>query len=133
MKREFILYKGENAERERERAGRVIAKLGTDHAWRVTVEEYKPRRSNQQNAYLWGVAYRIICETFEGWRPDDVHEYMLGRHFGTETIETMRGTEVVPIRRSSKLNKQEFSDYVAHVQEIASEHGIFIPDPELPK
>lgn len=114
------------------KAIRFLQALPLDKPFRVTVEDYKPKRSNQQNAYLWSYVYPTICKNFEGWRPEDVHEYMLGRHFGTETLVTPDG-EVAgtkPLRRSSKLNKQEFADYVAHIQQLASEHGIFIDDPD---
>ena len=132
MKREFILGKGERAAELRERAGRVITKLGLDHAWRVEVSEYKPKRSDQQNRYLWGCVYAEVAKHYEGWRLETIHEYFLGRHFGWEEIPTMDGVDRKPIRRSSRLNKQEFADYIAHVQELCAEQGIFMPDPELP-
>ena len=115
---------------DREKAARFLAKLPPDKPWRIEVGEYKPRRSEQQNRYVWGVCYATICKHFEGWRSEDVHEYMLGRHFGFMEIGTMDGARKVPIRRSSRLNKQEFTDFVATIHQIAGEHGIFIPDPE---
>lgn len=110
-------------------AAKFLNALPLDKAWRLEVDEYKPRRSDQQNRYLWGVVYSTIVKQFDGWRLDDVHEYMLGEHFGWE--ELAEGYKR-PVRRSSRLNKQEFSDYIAFIQQRASEHGIYIPDPEFP-
>jgi hypothetical protein len=36
-----------------------------------------------------------------------------------------------PIRRSSRLNKMEFADYVNFIQRKAADMGIYIPDAEL--
>lgn len=105
--------------------------LSTDHAYEVTIEESKPTRSLSQNAYLWGVCYAELLKVLPGWHADDVHEYMLGEWSGWETIEGMGRKRLRPLRRSSKLNKQEFADFVAFIQQKAAEHGVVIPDPEL--
>ncbi len=122
-----ILHAGRKA------AGSVITfleSLPKDKAWRVVVEEFKPRRSLSQNAYLFGVVYPALLAHLDGWEADDVHEYFLGEHFGWETLEGLGRKRVKPLRRSSKLTKQEFSDYIAFIQKRAAEIGVFIPDPE---
>ena len=88
------------------------------------------RRSDQQNRYLWGVVYKTIVAHLDGWDADDVHEYFLGEHFGWEALEGLGRKRLRPVRRSSRLNKQEFSDYVAFIQRKMAERGVFIPDPE---
>jgi hypothetical protein len=108
-----------------------IHRLDIQRAWVVKIEEKKPKRSENQNRFLWGVVYREICKHLEGWDAEDVHEYMLGEWSGWETLEGMGRKRIRPIRRSSKLNKQEFADFVSFIQRKAAEHGIFIPDPEL--
>lgn len=92
----------------------------------------RSRRSENQNRYLYGVCYREILKHMpEGWENDDLHDHFLGEHFGTETITGPLGTLIKPIRRSSRLNKQEFADYIAFVQREAAKLGIVIPDPQL--
>jgi hypothetical protein len=113
-----------------DRTQKVIGALSSEKAWTITIEEYKPKRSDQQNRYLWGVCYAELCKVLEGWHAEDVHDYMLGEHFGWETIEGMGRKRMRPLRRSSKLNKQEFADFVAFIQQKAAEHGVFIPDPD---
>lgn len=111
-----------------ERFAKVLSALAADKAWEVTVVEQKRRRSEQQNRFLWGVVYKTICEALEGWDAEDVHEYFLGEHFGWETLEGFGRKRMKPIRRSARLNKQEFADYIAFIQRKCSELGIFIPD-----
>jgi len=110
---------------------RVLARLPITKAWSVGVRLHKPRRSDAQNRYLWGAVYPTILKagSLEGWTADDIHEYLLGEHFGWETVEGLGRKMVRPIRRSSKLNKQEFSDFVGFIQQRMAEHGIYIPDP----
>lgn len=112
------------------RAVNFIQALPIDKPWRVTIEEYKPRRSDQQNRFLWGYVYRTICEHLEGWNAADVHEYCLGECYGWETVEGLGKKRLRPVRRSSKLNKQEFADYVLWIQQRMADHGIFIDDPD---
>ena len=96
--------------------------------WKVTVEKYAKRRSDQQNRYLWGCAYKALQDT-TGQPAEDWHTYMLGEHFGWEEIELFGKKKLRPMRRSSKLSTMEFMDYVAFIQQRAAENGIYISDP----
>ena len=111
------------------RMAKVLAAMPPDKPLRVEVHEHKPRRSDAQNAYLWGVVYPTIAEKLEGWKKDDIHEYCLGEHFGWEVLEGLGRRRMRPLRRSSKLSKTEFMDYVADIQQRMAGHGIYIPDP----
>jgi hypothetical protein len=127
MKQNIILPKGDG---NRARATKVIMSLPTDKPWMVTIEPYQRRRTEQQNRYLWGVCYATMIQHLPGWRAEDVHEFMLGEHFGWEKLEGLGGIRLRPILGSSRLNKQDFSDHIAFIQQKAAELGIFIPDPE---
>lgn len=113
-----------------ERFAKVLCALDPEKAFEVTTKEKKPKRSEQQNRYLWGVCYAELCKVLPGWSAEDVHEYMLGEWSGWETLEGFGRKRLRPLRRSSALNKQEFADFVAFIQQKAAEHGVFIPDPE---
>lgn len=105
-----------------------LSALPTDKTFDVFVKERKRRRSNQQNAYLWGVCYATLLPHLPGWDADDLHEYFLGEHFGWE-VKTLFGRKrQVPIRRSSRLSKMEFVDFVDFIQRKAAEFGVVIPD-----
>ena len=92
----------------------------------------KPRRSNDQNALLWALYYDAIAqggETLGGWTSDDIHEYMLGEWSGWNTCEAFGKKRLKPKKRSSRLGKMEFSDFVSFVVRRFAEHGIVL---ELP-
>src|SRR5690606_16923053 len=101
-----------------------------DKAWLVEIKRYARRRSDQQNRYLWGVVYPAFLRVLPGWEAGDVHEYLLGEHFGWERLEGMGRTRLKPIKRSSKLTKAEFSEYTEFCQRKGAEHGVYIPDPD---
>jgi hypothetical protein len=111
----------------------MVRWLDPGKSWKVTLEEFKPRRSDSQNAFLWGVVYPSILEgggeALAGWQKDDLHEFMLGEHFGWETLSLGGRTVHKPVRRSSRLNKQDFSDYLEFLSRRAAELGIVIPEP----
>lgn len=100
----------------------------------LKVETKQRTRSDPQNRYLWGVCYPTILqaggETLSGWDAEDLHEYFLGEHFGWETLDGFGRKRLRPLRRSSKLTRIEFADYVGFIQRKAAELGIFIPDPD---
>lgn len=116
--------------RELERHGRIT----------VTCSPWKPTRSNEQNALLFGVVYPPIAEAM-GYAVEDVHEYMLGRHFGwvdrkvPKTPRNPEGVESVPFRTTTRdetgkrnvLTKQEFSAFLDTVDRIAAQAGVFVP------
>lgn len=112
-----------------ERIAKVLHNLPLGQAWELSLAEYRPKRSNQQNRYLFGVVYPTIMHHLEGWNVEDVHEFMLGSWSGWEIIEGFGAKRRKPIRRSSRLTTVEFQDYVAHIQQFMSERGVYIPDP----
>lgn len=95
---------------------------------RVTVELAKRKRSDPQNAALWGVAYATLKDA-TGNDPHDLHEFFLGEHFGWEVYEVMGQKRRRPIRRSSKLSTVEFAEFYAFIQQRAAEAGYYVPDP----
>lgn len=97
---------------------------------RVEVCEYRKRRSHDQNAALWGVAYKTLSDA-TGNDAGDLHTYFLGEWAGWEVITVMGQQRRVPKRRSSKLTTVEFSDFYAFIQQRAAETvGVYVPDPD---
>jgi hypothetical protein len=109
---------------------RFLSQLPPEQAWSVEVKRHAKRRSDQQNRYLWGVAYPAFLRALPGWEAEDVHEYLLGEHFGWERLEGLGRPRVKPVKRSSKLSTLEFAEYVDFVQRKAAELGLYVPDPE---
>ena len=96
--------------------------------WKVTVTRYAKRRSDQQNRYLWGVAYKALQDA-TGQPAEDWHDYMLGEFYGWEKYELFGKQKIRPLRRSSKLTTTEFGEFVDFIQMRAAENGIYIADP----
>jgi len=133
MKR--IFAKGTTPEQLANAAIRMVQGLSPDKTWAIEVTEWKKPRTNQQNAFLWGVAYPAILEgggeALAGWTRDDLHEYFLGECFGWETLEGFGRKRMRPLKRSSALTKQEFSDYLLFLETRCMEMGIDIPAPVM--
>jgi len=113
------------------RAVALLSSLSKEHGLRLTVEEAKSRRSDQQNKYLWGVCYPTMrCALPEEWTNDDLHEFWLGEFYGWDILEGLGRKRMKPKRRSSRLSTVEFAAYVAFLQQQAAERlGVYIPDP----
>lgn len=130
----FILWKDQPREARIAAITKFLGLLPLTGAWEVTVKRFQKKRSQSQNAYLWGAVYPTILkgggEQLAGWTADDLHDYYLGVHFGTEVLHLNGRDYERPLRRSSKLSTVEFMDYVATVQREAAQLGIFIEDPD---
>ena len=130
MRQEWIIPASDGRKAAIERVGVVLTRLPHSR-YRITIEDAKSKRSDAQNRYIWGVVYPTILAAgkLEGWSSEDLHTYLLGEHFGWELVEGFGRKRQRPIRRSSKLSKLEFVDYVSFIQQRMSEHGIYVPDP----
>jgi hypothetical protein len=128
-----IFAKGTTPEQLANAAIRMVQGLSSDKTWAIEITEWKKPRTNQQNAFLWGVAYPAILEgggeALAGWTRDDLHEYFLGECFGWEMLEGFGRKRMRPLKRSSALTKQEFSEYLNFLEGRCMDMGITIPEP----
>lgn len=112
----------------------LVRGLDFKKSWKVSIEEFKPKRSNQANAYLWGVVYPCFLEgangMLDGWEKEDLHQFFLMQHFGEETLEVGGRTYCRPFRGSSGLSREEFTEYLEFLSRKAAELGIVIPEPD---
>ena len=92
----------------------------------------KSKRTPDQNALLW-VLYQDVLkaggETLAGWTKDDLHEFALGSYFGWDRHDAFGMKRVKPKKRSSRLSKTEFSDFVESFIRQMAEHGIVLKLP----
>ena len=105
----------------------------------VSSKPWKKTRSNEQNALLFGVVYPPIAELM-GYTVEDIHEYMLGRHFGwvdakvPKTPRNPEGLESRPFRTTTRdetgkrnvLSTVEFSKFLDTVERVAAQAGVFV-------
>jgi len=108
-----------------------IAGLSATKAFIVTVEDFARNRSDQQNRYLFGVAYRRFADA-TGNDVDDIHEYFLGERFGWIEVEIAGHIKRKPAHRSSKLTTVQFEELCEFIRAKAAEYGVWIPEPNEP-
>ena len=128
----FRIPAGQESPAIRARIDRFLARLPPDRAYVVSVSEYRPRRSNEQNALLWVLYEQILAkggEALGGWTREDCHEFFLGEHFGWVTHEGFGQRRKKPARRSSGLNKQDFTDLIEFVVRYMAERGTVLDLP----
>jgi len=107
-----------------------LKSLTFERPWKVTIERVEPRRSVSQNDKLRAMEREIAQHT--GYDPDELHELLLARRFGTQRIhlgQVERADRyntpayiVRPAMRSSELTRAQMADYITWVQAFASEY-----------
>ena len=91
-----------------------------DYPLDITVKEYVPKRSNEQNARLWKLHTMASAET--GYTPEEMHELCLCQHFGfaehaaKNPFSGQVEIRKVPLKRSSQRNKKEFRAFLDFVE-----------------
>jgi len=134
-KQEFIV--GPGAESPDAAAAYIHACAEQRRKMRVTVCQYRKDRSTDQNAALFGVAYKALSE-FTGYEAHELHEMMLKAYFGVRTNTAFGVTIERPARTTttdhngeeSLLNTVEFNDLYSFIQRKGAEIGCLVPDPD---
>ena len=131
-----IIMPPEDSVRREMRAKRVMVYLsGLDpkKAWRVTIEEAIRKRSLSQKAYLWSIYEHLLKvggPDLAGWEKEDLHDFFLGEWSGWEPKVLYGRKRLRPLKRSSKLNKQDFTDFLDFIMRFMAQRGIYIPSPD---
>ena len=131
-----IVITPENKDRMIQRVHAFLVSLPSGN-WQVTVSKYVKSRTDQQNAALFGVAYPLLCESI-GCTPDELHEMMCMRFFGTREVHVSDQIAVYPVRTTTRnelgkrdvLDTKRFSEFYAMVQRVGADCAVFIPDPD---
>ena len=130
-------------ERAAERVREFVLAAHPGKELSVSVAVRKRTRSNEANAYLFGVAYPAIAQA-KGYSVDEIHTFMCGTHFGwvdekcPKTPRNPEGLASRPFRTTTRdengkrdvLSKAEFARFVDEtVFRIAAQAGVYIPGP----
>lgn len=85
----------------------------------------KKKEPSNQNGYLWGAVYPILCDYF-GYTPDEMHEAIKHKFL------RIGGPDELPkIKSTSKLSRIEWEDLMEKIRIWAlSDYGINIPTVE---
>jgi hypothetical protein len=98
----------------------------TDCIVDVIIERRGKKRTNPQNRWLWGVAYKILSD-HTGYSEEEIHEickFKFNRkeyHLGDETFILGGSTAI--------MTTIEFMEYKTNIQQLGAELGCVIPDP----
>jgi hypothetical protein len=91
----------------------------------VEIGPVREQRSISQNSRLWALHQLASKETGHG--PDELHEIMLCKFFGTKEVDFAGVRRIVPLKRSSTREKQEFREFLDNVENFyASELGVWL-------
>jgi hypothetical protein len=100
----------------------------------VSLAESKRTRTNNQNAFWWGVCIPIIRSWFaeHGYNFDaeEVHDWIVRRVW--KQTEVILGPDGEPYERrlsSTKLSTVEWERAIDEVRRCGAEHGLVIPFP----
>lgn len=119
MSRTFTIETDEQKKRMQQFIG------ARDLPFMVDVGEVREQRSVSQNSRLWALHQLASRET--GYTPDEMHELMLCKFFGTKEVEFGGIRRTVPAKRSSARDKQEFNEFLDNVENFyASELGVWL-------
>jgi putative NADPH-quinone reductase len=102
----------------------------------ITLREYFPKRSLQQNRYYWKVIVGAIREYYNAMgnnlSDDDIHEHIkqnICKGIFVRRIELSNGDFETFVRSSRTLNTREWEDMAETCRAWAAERGIDIPEP----
>lgn len=101
----------------------------------ITITPNRKTRSNQQNAYLWGIVYPSVLFGLQdaGWEITDeeqVHEYCKQAFAAREVINKDTGEVVSLPSSTARMQTAEFNVYVDKIKAFALEYlNITIPEP----
>ncbi len=93
----------------------------------VLVETMAPRRSLNQNAYLWGIVYPIIAEA-TGYSETEVHEWSKSAYLKPRIIK-IKGKAHYVTSSTTSLSVSDMVEYIDKLCLLALELGSRVPTP----
>ena len=132
MKR--IFPRGTTAEQMVKAIVRMVEPLDPQKPWSIEITEWKKPRTNQQLRYLFGVVYPMVLEAggeaLQGYTREDLHDFFLGEVYGWQELNALGRAQIKPVRRTSKMTKAEFTDFLYSIENKCIDMGIGpLPEP----
>jgi len=95
--------------------------------FQMLLATHRPKRTTNQNRYLFGVVYKNLSET-TGHTPEEMHEYCKVE-FNPIRL-SIAGQEKIIGGSTTNLDTLQFQEYVGKIQRWAAEFlNCVIPDP----
>jgi len=97
----------------------------------VTVKPYVDRRTRAQNNLYWrwlGILARDLSSPVARHTKDDMHDMLRHKYLGYEDVQI--GDELVSrLISTTRLQKQEMSEYMQKVEAWSTDMGVILPVP----
>ena len=96
----------------------------------LCVDPLKPDRTKSQENYYrkWAREFG----KFTGNTPDEIHEIMLCKTYGSKQVVTRYGVMHRPVQRSSDQSKSSYADLIETLIRESAEMDFIIPPPKPP-
>lgn len=89
----------------------------------------REQRTMSQNSRLW--ALHALASKATGHTAEEMHEFALCRHFGSQDVKVGGIIRQIPNKRSSARERKEFSEFMETTESwYASEFGIWLGQDE---
>jgi hypothetical protein len=117
----------------RDRFTKAITEL-KDGRYVLSLEKSYRKRSNPQNAVIWGYVYPMILDGltdagFDGMDIEKVHDLMKLKFLKTQIVNK-DGEVLETIKSTTSLTTIEMMQYLSDLQQFGAEYlNIVIPDP----
>lgn len=115
------------------RIDEALQDLPIEEGWRVEIHPHKVTRSEKQNNTLWllyGWIIKLGGAAMEGTTKEELHDFFLLRHFGEEVHMVFGKKKLRPVRRSSRLSKHEFAEFMNGIYDFMASQGVILPLPD---
>ena len=99
--------------------------LTCDGGLAIELGPMKKHRTNNQERYYrkWAGEFAKFC----GMTPDELHEELLCKAFGSEEIFTKFGIRRSPLKRSGDTSRSNYSELIDTLVMTAAEMGFVVP------
>lgn len=111
-----------------------LQSIGVGQPVEVIIRKPRKHRSNNQNAYYWGVVIDILSKHF-GYEPEEMHDALL-YEFSKDSSKPIsyefEGERHIMhgVKRTSSMSTVEFEDYCARIRRWAVQnYGVRILEP----
>tara|TARA_R110002153_G_scaffold63558_1_gene170457 strand:- start:51 stop:482 length:432 start_codon:yes stop_codon:yes gene_type:complete len=94
----------------------------------LSIQPVRDKRTGGQQRYYRKMAMEF--GKFTGNTPDEIHEIMLIRTYGSNQVETKFGVMNRPVQRSADQSKSSYSDLIETLIRESAEMGFIIPPPK---
>ncbi len=95
--------------------------------WAIEIKQHRSSRSNAQNRLYWSWVKLIAKEA--GYSKDEMHEIFKATFLGVYNL-TFAGRSVPVAKSTSKLDVNQFTEYLKKIEEASEFFNVILPRPD---